>query len=101
MSHKLLLLDGNSLVSAAFYGIPPLSTSKGEPTNALYGFINSLFKLLEDFPTHAGVVFDEGRSFRKDMSARYKANRKATPEELVTQFTGKRISNLYKHTFLF
>ena len=59
MTEKIMLIDGNSIVNRAFYGVPLLTNSKGEYTNAVYGFFNILFKLIDDEkPNHIGVAFD-------------------------------------------
>ncbi len=84
---KLMLLDGNSLVNRAFYGIRPLSAPDGTPTNAVYGFLSILQKLLEDEdPEGLCVAFDRREpTFRHKHSADYKATRKPMPEELAVQ----------------
>ena len=84
---KLMLLDGNSLVNRAFYGIRPLSAPDGTPTNAVYGFLSILQKLLEDEdPDGLCVAFDRREpTFRHQHSADYKATRKPMPEELAVQ----------------
>jgi len=85
---KLLLVDGYSLVHRAFFALPPLQTAEGQPTNAVYGFLNMLLKLLDDEqPTHVVVVFDaRGPTFRDELYADYKAHRPETPDELRSQF---------------
>jgi len=84
---KLMLLDGNSLVNRAFYGIRPLSAPDGTPTNAVYGFLSILQKLLkEEDPEGLCVAFDRREpTFRHKHSAAYKATRKPMPEELAVQ----------------
>ncbi len=84
---RLYLIDGYSNIFRAFYAIRNLSNSKGEPTNAVYGFINMLRKLLKDEePALIGVALDvSGDTVRKDQYADYKANRKPMPEELRPQ----------------
>jgi DNA polymerase-1 len=84
----LLLIDGHSLVYRAFFAMPALTNSRGEVTNAAYGFTSMLLKALGDHrPTHAVAAFDPpGRTFRHDQDATYKAGRKATPEDLIPQF---------------
>ncbi len=84
---KLMLLDGNSLINRAFYGIRPLSAPDGTPTNAVYGFLSILWKLLEDEdPEGLCVAFDRREpTFRHRHSAAYKATRKPMPEELAVQ----------------
>lgn len=89
MSSKILLIiDGNSLVHRAFHALPPLSTSNGVVTNAVLGFTNMLFKVLEKIgPNHIAVAFDKGKTtFRHETYAEYKATRKSTPLELRSQF---------------
>jgi DNA polymerase-1 len=84
----LTLIDGSGFVFRAYHAIPPLSTTKGVPTNAVYGFTTMLLKALrEHAPTHVALVFDAGRrSFRNDLDATYKANRPPPPDDLVPQF---------------
>ena len=84
---KLLLVDGNSIMNRAFYGIPLLSNSEGEYTNAVYGFINIVTKILEDEKaTHVVIAFDlKGPTFRNDIFPEYKGTRKSMPEELRPQ----------------
>jgi len=87
-SNKFLVIDGNSLAHRAFHAIPQLSTSDGTITNAVYGFTNMLFKVLQKLePNYAAVAFDKGKvTFRHASYANYKATRKATPPELRPQF---------------
>jgi DNA polymerase-1 len=84
----LTLIDGSGFIFRAFHAIPHLSTTKGVPTNAVYGFTTMLLKALrEHAPTHAALVFDASRkSFRTDLDPTYKANRPDAPEELARQF---------------
>ena len=84
---RLYLIDGYSTIFRAFYAIRGLSTSTGEPTNAIYGFINMLRKLLrEEEPPLLGIALDVGRAtVRTEAYAEYKANRKPMPEDLKTQ----------------
>lgn len=84
---KLVLIDGNSLINRAFYAMPVLSTKDGVFTNAVYGFMNMLFKMISDEkPTHIGVAFDlKAPTFRHKMYAEYKGTRKPMPEELRPQ----------------
>jgi len=84
----LLVIDGNSLAHRAFHAIPLLSTTQGVVTNAVYGFTNMLLKVLAEHPARFVVVcFDKGKiTFRHDDYEQYKATRKATPDELRTQF---------------
>ena len=84
---KLLLLDGNSLINRAFYGIRMLNAPDGTPTNAVYGFLTILQKLLEsEKPDSLCVTFDvHAPTFRHQEYAAYKAGRRPMPEELKTQ----------------
>jgi DNA polymerase-1 len=84
----LLLIDGHSLVYRAFFAMPALTNSRGEVTNAAYGFTSMLLKALSEHrPTHAVAAFDPpGRTFRHDQDSTYKAGRKPTPEDLIPQF---------------
>lgn len=84
---KLLCIDGNSILNRQFYGIRPLSTPDGFPTNALFGLVNVLSKQLEAVkPDFAAVAFDlKAPTFRHKMYAEYKAGRKPMPEELARQ----------------
>jgi DNA polymerase-1 len=83
----LYLIDGSSYIYRAYYAIRHLSSPKGFPTNALYGFTQMLLKVLKDRkPDHLAVVFDVGRrTFRTELYPEYKANRSAMPEDLVPQ----------------
>ena len=84
---KLLLIDGNSIMNRAFYGIRLLSNKKGMFTNALTGFMNIYLKLLkEEQPDHIAAAFDlRAPTFRHKMYAEYKGTRHAMPEELAQQ----------------
>ncbi|HEY8348048.1 MAG TPA: DNA polymerase I [Symbiobacteriaceae bacterium] len=86
-ARKLILLDGNSLANRAFYALRLFSTSDGIYTNAVYGFLTMLFKLLEEEkPDYLAVAFDMGReTFRHAEYAAYKGTRKAAPEEFRPQ----------------
>jgi DNA polymerase-1 len=83
----LVLVDGSSYLYRAFHALPPLTTAAGQPTNAILGVVNMLYKLLDDYaPTEMAVVFDApGKTFRSDLFAEYKANRPAMPDELRAQ----------------
>lgn len=87
MAEKIMLIDGNSIVNRAFYGVPLLTNSEGQYTNAVYGFLNILFKLLdEDQPQYLGVAFDlSAPTFRHKTFDGYKGTRKGMPEELRQQ----------------
>ncbi len=83
----LVLVDGSSYLYRAFHAIPMLSTKGGEPTNAVLGVVNMLYKLLDDYkPTRMAVVLDApGKTFRSELYAEYKANRPPMPDELRAQ----------------
>lgn len=85
---KLVIIDGNSLINRAFYALPLLSNSKGEFSNGVYGFANILIKaILEIKPKYLVVALDYGKkTFRNNMYSGYKAKRKPTPSELISQF---------------
>ena len=88
MSAKpLVLVDGSSYLYRAFHALPPLSTATGQPTGAVLGVVNMLYKLLdEQRPEHMAVVFDApGKTFRKDLYSEYKANRPPMPDDLRAQ----------------
>ncbi len=84
---KILLLDSNSLVNRAFYALPPLENKKGVFTNAIFGYLSMLSRLITDVnPTHIGAVFDlKAPTFRHKKYAEYKGKRKPMPEELACQ----------------
>ena len=84
---KILLVDGHSILNRAFYGLPDLTNSKGEHTNAVLGFINIILKVIEEEkPTHLAVAFDvHQKTFRHEMFEEYKGTRKGMPEELRSQ----------------
>lgn len=84
---KLLIVDGNSIMNRAFYGVRPLVTRTGIHTNAVYGYLNILKKHLDAVkPDFAAVAFDlKAPTFRHKMFDAYKAGRHATPEELLSQ----------------
>lgn len=84
---KLLIVDGNSIANRAFYGIRPLSTKEGIPTNAIFGFLNIVLKVIDDKkPDFITVAFDVSKkTFRNDLYDLYKANRKGMPDDLATQ----------------
>ncbi|HET7371591.1 MAG TPA: 5'-3' exonuclease H3TH domain-containing protein, partial [Gammaproteobacteria bacterium] len=83
----LVLVDGSSYLYRAFYALPPLANAAGEPTGAVYGVVNMLNKLVNDYqPEHIAVVFDaRGKTFRDELFAEYKANREAMPDDLSAQ----------------
>ena len=81
------MIDGNALLHRAYHAYPPLSTSKGELINAVYGFSSMLLSVIEKLsPTHLAVAWDlKGPTFRKQEFEEYKANRRPMDEELATQ----------------
>jgi DNA polymerase-1 len=83
----VILVDGSSYLFRAFHALPPLTNSKGQPTGAVYGVINMLRKLREQYkPEYMAVVFDaRGKTFRHDMYKEYKANRPPMPDDLQAQ----------------
>lgn len=87
MPEKLVLVDGHSILNRAFYGLPDLTNSKGMHTNAVYGFLNILFKIMEEEkPDYLIVAFDvKAPTFRHEMFSEYKGNRKPMPAELHEQ----------------
>jgi DNA polymerase-1 len=84
---KLFLIDGNALLYRSYYAIQRLSTSQGFPTNAIYGFLSTLRKLLgQEKPCYLGIVFDTGKpTVRHQAFKAYKAHRKPMPEDLISQ----------------
>lgn len=84
---KLVLIDGHSILNRAFYGVPDLSNSAGLHTNAVLGFLNILFKIMEEEkPDYLAVAFDvKAPTFRHEMYREYKGTRKPMPEELKEQ----------------
>jgi len=84
---RLFLIDGSSYIYRAYYAIRHLSNSRGEATNAIFGFTNMLLKVVRELsPDHLAVVFDsKGPTFRKEIYPEYKANRAAMPDDLVPQ----------------
>ena len=89
MSDTVLIIDGHSMAFRAFYALPPdnFVTATGQHTNAVYGFVSMLTRLLEtERPTHVAVAFDVSRhSFRSEEYPEYKGTREATPEEFKGQ----------------
>ena len=84
---KIVLIDGHSILNRAFYGVPDLTNSAGLHTNAVYGFLNILFKILEEeSPDYLTVAFDvKAPTFRHEIYKEYKGTRKPMPEELRQQ----------------
>lgn len=87
MSEKLVLIDGHSILNRAFFGLPDLTNSKGLHTNAVYGFLNIMFKILEEEkPNYLAVAFDvKAPTFRHNMFDGYKGTRKPMADELRQQ----------------
>ena len=84
---NLIIIDGNSIINRAYYGVRPLSTQSGIPTNAVYGFMNIMLKYIEDYmPDYLCVAFDlKAPTFRHKMYEAYKAQRKGMPDDLAAQ----------------
>lgn len=87
MKDKIVLIDGHSILNRAFYGVPDLTNSSGLHTNAIYGFLNIMFKILaEENPQYLVVAFDvKAPTFRHEMFPEYKGTRNPMPEELREQ----------------
>lgn len=87
MKEKIVLIDGHSILNRAFYGVPDLTNAKGQHTNAVYGFLNILFKILEEEqPEYLTVAFDvSAPTFRHEMFEAYKGTRKPMLPELREQ----------------
>lgn len=87
MSGKIVLIDGHSILNRAFYGVPDLTNAEGLHTNAIYGFLNIMFKILEEEkPEYLTVTFDvHAPTFRHELFAEYKGTRKPMAEELRQQ----------------
>ncbi len=87
MENTLIIIDGNSIINRAFYALPDMSNSDGLKTNAIFGFVRMMFKIIEDYqPTHMSVAFDKkSPTFRHKQYADYKAGRKKMPDELGQQ----------------
>ena len=87
---KIILVDGNNLIFRSYYATAYsgslLKNSKGFPTNALYGFVGMINKIInEEQPEYIAVAFDIGKNFRKEKYDFYKEGRSATPDELKSQ----------------
>ena len=85
--NPLILVDGSSYLYRAYHAFPPLTNSAGEPTGAMYGVINMLKSLLQQYqPSHVAVVFDaKGKTFRDELFAEYKSHRPPMPDDLRAQ----------------
>src|SRR3990172_10360856 len=84
----VFLIDGSGFIFRAFHALPPMTRSDGTPSNAVFGFVNMLLKLIEDADAeYVAVIFDRARrTFRNDIYPDYKAHRPEPPPELVPQF---------------
>lgn len=84
---SIFIIDGSSVLYRSYYGIKPLHTMHGQPTQAVYGFCRTFKKLVDDYdPTYVVLVWDtKGKTFRSDMYADYKATRQAPPSDLFSQ----------------
>lgn len=87
MSQPLILIDGSSYLYRAFHAMPPLTNSKGQPTGAIYGVVNMLKSIINEYqPEHIAVVFDaKGKTFRDTLYKEYKATRPPMPDDLRVQ----------------
>ena len=85
---KLILIDGNAILHRAYHALPPLTTKRGEPINAVYGFISMLLRVIQDLkPTHIVVAFDRKEpTFRHKEYKQYQAHRPETDKNLISQF---------------
>lgn len=85
---KLVLIDGNAILHRAYHALPPLTTKRGEPINAVYGFISMLLRVIQDLkPTHLVVAFDRKEpTFRHKEYKQYQAHRPETDKNLISQF---------------
>ncbi|MGH2491209.1 MAG: 5'-3' exonuclease, partial [Candidatus Limnocylindria bacterium] len=88
MRERIILIDSNSLIYRGYFAIPPLTTTKGELSNATFGFASILLKAIEEIkPQHIAACMDlPGKTFRHERDATYKATRKPMPDELRPQF---------------
>jgi len=85
---KLILIDGNAILHRAYHALPPLTTKRGEPINAVYGFVSMLLRVIQDLkPTHIVVAFDRKEpTFRHKIYKKYQAHRPETDKSLISQF---------------
>lgn len=85
---KLILIDGNAILHRAYHALPPLTTKRGEPINAVYGFISMLLRVIQDLkPTHLVVAFDRKEpTFRHKEYKDYQSHRPETDKSLISQF---------------
>lgn len=91
---KFLLFDGNAILHRAFHALPPLTTKKGEPINAVYGMTSMMLKLVQEFrPTYLAYAFDTKEpTFRNQLSQEYQAQRPEVDDSLISQFEKARIT---------
>ena len=84
---QLILVDGSSYLFRAFHALPPLVTSRGQPTGAVKGVINMIRSLIKNYPdSNIAIVFDaKGKTFRSDIYKEYKAHRPPMPDDLRSQ----------------
>ncbi|MFC1482859.1 DNA polymerase I [Candidatus Margulisiibacteriota bacterium] len=95
MNKKLLIIDSHNIIFRSYFAIPPMSNKKGEPTQAILGFLNTLFKVIEKLqPDEIVTTFDVAKSFRRDIYEEYKAHRPPAPDDLKQQV--KRIKEIIK-----
>jgi DNA polymerase-1 len=95
---KLILIDGNAILHRAFHALPPLTTKRGEPINAVYGFISMLLRVIQDLkPTHIAVAFDRKEpTFRHEEYEHYQAHRPEMDKRLIPQFDdARRVINAF------
>ena len=94
VNKPFILVDGSAYLFRAFHALPPLVTTKGEPTGAIYGVVSNVRKLLADYDlTYIAVTFDTKEpTFRDELYPQYKIHRKETPSELISQFCLSRSS---------
>jgi DNA polymerase I len=86
MKTKVFLIDASPIFYKAFFAIPPLSSKRGIPTNAVFGFMNTLIRLLKEHkPTHLAICFDSRSNFRKSLYPAYKENRITMDSKLAVQ----------------
>lgn len=86
--NRFVIFDGNATLHRAFHALPPLTTTNGEPINAVYGMMSMLLKVLQDFrPTHVAFAFDTKEpTFRNQLSVEYQAQRAEVDSSLISQF---------------
>ena len=85
---KLVLIDGNAILHRAYHALPPLTTKRGEPINAVYGLVSMLLRIIQELkPTHIAVAFDRKEpTFRQKEFAGYQAQRPPMEDNLSSQF---------------